>query len=113
VAQNMTNGYSTTAEYKHIDVALKSFWKPFVELTSEIKSFEPQPLSVFESEKVRMSEQLQKINPHLDAEEIGESVQQRISASYSPEWQAYLNFSDRFITLQLRLPFYHTLFARQ
>lgn len=103
MAHNMTNGYSTTAEYKHIDVALKSFWKPFVELTNEIKSFVPQPLSAFEGERNGMSEKLQELNPLMSAEEISEFAKQRISSSYSPDWQSYYRFSDRFMTLQVTI----------
>lgn len=99
----MTESYSTTAEYKHLDVALKSFWMPFVEITNEMKSFVPQPLSSFENEKNRLSEKFQKLNPHMSAEEISEFVKQKISASYSPEWQYYHRFSDRFMTLQVTI----------
>ena len=46
-----------SADYLHIDVALKSLWQPFNELVAEMDSFVPRPLSDYEDERRKMFEQ--------------------------------------------------------
>lgn len=97
----MTDGYTTTAEYRHLEVALKSYWGPFVELTNEIEAFVPQPLPAFTDKINRLSENIQESNPQMLSEEAYRLAVQRISSSHSPEMQSYSLFSDRLMTLQV------------
>ncbi len=97
----MSDGYTTTAEYRHLEVALKSYWGPFVELTDEIEAFVPQPLSAFTDTINRLSENIQESNPQMSSEEAYRLAVQRISSSHSSGMQAYSLFSDRLMTLQV------------
>lgn len=95
----MNEGYTATADYQHIDVALRSFWKPFVDLVSEMDSFVPTPSSEFHEERKNWSESTKKLNPNMSDEEIRKNVERRIESSGSASWQFFGKFSDRFMTM--------------
>lgn len=97
----MTESYTTTAEYVHIDTALKSFWKPFNELLDEMVSFEPQPLSAFDGRLNRLAERIRSLNPNMSDAEILKNAEMDISAMASEETQFQERFSERFMTMQV------------
>lgn len=95
----MNEAYTATVDYQHIDVALKSFWKPFIELMNEMNSFVPRPLSDFHEERKSWSESTRKLNANMSDEEIRKDVERRIKTSGSTHWQFFTKFSDRFMTM--------------
>jgi hypothetical protein len=97
----MTQSYSTSADYDHIDVALKSFWKPFNELLNEMDSFVPLPLSKFDSRKSKLTKNLRKLNPKIPDEKIIQLVEKQIASIASADMQFWGRFSDRFMTMQV------------
>lgn len=99
----MTEGYTTTADYEHINVALKSFWKPFNELAAGMESFVPRPLSDFDDKRRRLSENIQQLNPNMSKKEVIEYVEKQIASSESPQWQYVSLFSERFMTMYVTI----------
>ncbi len=95
----MNERYTTTADYEHISVALKSFWRPFSELLIEMDSFVPRPLSDFDVERKRWAENTKRLNPHMTDEEIRMDVERRVESAGDAEWQFFGRFSDRFMTM--------------
>lgn len=93
--------YSITTDYQHIDIALKSFWKPFNELLTEMDSFEPLPLSAFDDKRAKLFEHMRKLNPDKSDEELNEFTQNQIYLSESAGSQFRKNFSERFMTMQV------------
>ena len=95
----MAESYTTTADYEHLDVALKSFWNPFNELLNEMDSFVPRPLSDFDDRRKRSSEHILKLNPNMSDEQVNELVEREIKASTTTERQFSARFSERFMTM--------------
>jgi len=95
----MTKTYTTSVEYGHIDVALKSFWKPFSELLDEMILFVPQPLSAFDDRRKILSEEIRKLNPEMPSDEIYNHAAKDIIALADPNMQFWIKFDSRFMTL--------------
>jgi len=95
----MNEGYTATADFEQISVALKSFWKPFNELLNEMDSFVPRPLSDFDEERKRYSEHIGALNPHMSEDEISADAERLIESSKNAGWQFYGRFSDRIMTM--------------
>jgi len=97
----MNEGFTITLEYEQIDIALKSFWRPFNDLLYEMDSFKFKPLSDFETERSQLSEYFKKLNPNLSAEEINKRVENKISPFASKDWQFNTRFLSRFKTINV------------
>lgn len=95
----MNEGYSTTADYQCLDVALKSFWASFNELKNEMDSFVPRTLSDFDEERKIWFEESRKLNPNHSDDEIVARVERRIKSAADAQWQFFGKFSDRFMTM--------------
>lgn len=89
----------SSADYLHIDLALKSLWESFEKLRSDIDTFAPRPLSDYDDERDREIERLMGLNPHATRESIAELVGNQIAFAASERVQFVNNFSDRFMTL--------------
>lgn len=97
----MNKNYTITLEYEQIDIALKSFWRPFNDLLIEMDSFKFKPLSDFEIERFQLSAYFKKLNPDLSVEEINNIVEKRISPFASEDMQFNTRFSSRFKTINV------------
>ncbi len=95
----MDEGYTATADYHHIDAALKSFWGPFNDLWNEMASFVPRPLSDFDHERGSHFERVRELNPNMSNDEIDRYVERVIESSRSPEYQYIDRFSERVMTM--------------
>lgn len=101
----MTENYTTTADYVHIDAALKSFWQPFNDLLNEIDSFVPRPLSDFDGEKQKMFESYRKLNPTSSDDSLSRFIDNQIAAAAADDMQFYSRFSERFMTMYVTVAF--------
>lgn len=95
----MSNGYTATADYEHLDVALKSYWPAYLELKKEVDQFVPRSLSEFDEEREKTAARLMSLNPNMPSEEAHRKAADIISGNTSPEWQFFARFSSRIMTL--------------
>lgn len=95
----MSNGYTATADYEHLDVALKSYWPTYLELKNEVDQFAPLSLSEFDEEREKTAAKLMKLNPTMSSEEAHRKAANIISGNASPELQFFARFSARIMTL--------------
>lgn len=91
-------GIQASADYLHIDVALKSLWKPFNELVAEIDSFVPRPLSDYENDRQKQFEHLRRLNPTESDESLTKLIDDQITVWASERVQFGERFSDRIMT---------------
>jgi hypothetical protein len=87
-----------SADYLHIDVALKSLWQPFNELVTEIDLFVPRPLSDYEAERQQNFKRLRGLNPAATHESLTKMVDDLITFAASEGVQFADHFTDRFMT---------------
>ena len=90
--------YQASADYLHIDDALKSLWQPFNELVAEMDSFVPRPLSDYE-------ENFRKCNPTSSDESLARIVNDQITLAASDRVQFVDQFSKRFMTQYVTVAF--------
>lgn len=95
----MNNEYTITADFEHLAIALKSFWKPFEELLNEMDSFLVRPLSDFEDTIKAKAEKLQTLNPAMSEQDAYEYSKREVSSAIAPGMQFWRQFSDRLMTM--------------
>lgn len=98
MADTTAANFQTSADYLHIDVALKSLWQPFNELVVEMDSFVPRPLSDYEDNRQRKFEDLRRLNPTGSDEPLRELVDAQITVLASERFQFSDRFSNHFMT---------------
>jgi len=91
-------GFQASADYRYIDVALKSLWQPFNELVAEMDSFVPRPLSDYEDDRQKQFEHRRRLNPTLSDETIAKWVDDQITFATSERVKFSDRFSNRFMT---------------
>ena len=91
-------GFQTSADYLHIDVALKSLWPPFTEIVAEMDAFVPRPLTDYGEERHRQFENYRRLNPSKSDESLAKFVDDQIAFAASERVQFSDRFSDRFMT---------------
>jgi hypothetical protein len=93
------SSYEHSADYTHIEIALKSLWQPFNELVAEMDSFAPRPLSDYDDQRNKEFERLRELgNEHLTDEQLRTFVNDQIDFSASEKIQFADRFSDIFMT---------------
>lgn len=97
--------YQSSADYMYIDVALKSLWKQFKELESEMSSFKTRPLSDYDVSRKNKFENLKKLNPTSSTESLAKLVDDEISFAASERVQFSDMFSNRFMTQYVTVAF--------
>ncbi|OIR16019.1 hypothetical protein GALL_35230 [mine drainage metagenome] len=95
----MNTEYTITADFEHLAIALKSFWKPFEELQNEMDSFVVRPLSDFEDMIKAKAEKIQKLNPAMSGQDAYEYSKREVSSAVNPGMQFWTQFSDRLMTM--------------
>ena len=63
-----------SADYVHIDVALKSLWQPFNDLVAEMDSFVPRPLADYDTERRTQLDHFRRMNPNHSDESLAKLV---------------------------------------
>jgi len=93
-----TDGFQASADYLHIDVALKSLWQPFNDLVAEMDSFAPRPLSDYEDDRRQKFDNYKRLNPTKSDAELTQWVDGEIAFAASERVQFSDRFSNRFMT---------------
>lgn len=91
-------GFSTSADYFHLDVALKSLWPAFLDLIAEMDDFVPRPISDYAEERNRELQNMRSMNPTQSDESFANYVDKRITLAASEQVQFVERFSSRFMT---------------
>jgi len=91
-------GFRTSADYWHIDVALKSLWQPFNEIVAEMDSFVPRPASDYDDNRQKLFEHLRGLNPTVPEEALTKLVDDQFTLAASERHQFVDRFSNRFMT---------------
>jgi hypothetical protein len=89
--------FNYSADYKYIDIALKSRWEPFTSLAQEMKDFVPRSFSDYAGERAQLFDQASRANPTSSTERINEYVDGQISYRALPDAQVRARFEERFI----------------
>jgi len=97
--------YETSADYIHIDDALKALWHPFNDLVDEMDKFVPRPLSEYETQRREMFQEYKRLNPASSDESLAELVDEQITFSASEKIQFSDAFSKRFMTIYISVAF--------
>jgi hypothetical protein len=98
-------GYHSSADYFHIDAALKSLWQPFNELVIEMDTFAPRPQSDFDDKRKELLKHFKDLNPHQSEESLGKLVDGMISVESDERNQFSDHFTDRFMTHYIMVAF--------
>src|SRR5262249_16039051 len=93
-----SGSYGHTADYLHIDEALKSRWRLFCALDEEIKSFVPRPVAGFAEEREAELARFRGLNPNHSEESLVALVNRQIAFRALPESQLFSAFEKRFMT---------------
>lgn len=91
--------FSSSADYIHLEIALKSFWPTFIELIDEMEKFTPKPLSYWDIERERLLQNYRNMNPGRPDESLAIFVNDEIQIRSLERVQFADKFSDRFMTL--------------
>lgn len=97
MSNSVAGPFRASADYMHIDVALKSLWQPFIDLVAEMDSFVPRPLADYDTERRAQFDQYRGLNPHLSDEFITKFVDEQIAFAASMKIQFSDQFSSRFM----------------
>jgi hypothetical protein len=89
--------YEATADYLHLDAALKSLWTQFLKITEEMNAFVPRPLTDYEDERKSKLVHFQKLNPTHSVDSIEKFVNDLVSFNAQERVQFVNQFSDRFM----------------
>lgn len=99
----LTEPIRTSADYLHVDVALKSLWQPFNDLVLEMDSFVPRPLTDYDTERHAQFDLFRKSNPNHSDESIAKFVDDLITLAASERVQFSDRFSNRFMSLYVMI----------
>jgi hypothetical protein len=89
--------YQSTADYFHLDAALKILWTQFLQITKEMDTFVPRPLTDYADEHKSKLEHFQTLNPTHSTESIEKVVSDSISLKAQEKIQFVDQFSERFM----------------
>lgn len=84
---------SYTADFIHIEEALKDEWVEFLRLNEEMDKFEPKPLESFDDFRSNEFDRLKKLNPDTEDQELLNLIDGQISHMSSFDAQFYSRFS--------------------
>ncbi len=87
-----------SADYLHIDAALKSLWHPFNNLVAEMDSFVPRPLTDYDTERRVQLDHFRRMNPAHSDESLAKFVDDQIAFAASERVQFSDRFSNQFMT---------------
>lgn len=82
----------TSAEYVHLDVALKSLWPAFLQIKEDWNTFSPRPISDYNNEGNILFQHLRGMNPDHSDESIASFVDGQINFAATKQVQ----YSDQF-----------------
>lgn len=89
---------NTSAEYRHLDVALKSLWPAFVQIKEDWNTFSPRLISDYDNERNILFQHLRDMNPDLSTESIANSVDRQIKFAATEQVQRSDQFSGPLMT---------------
>jgi len=89
---------NTSAEYRHLDVALKSLWPAFVQIKEDWNTFSPRLISDYDNERNILFQHLRDMNPDLSTESIADSVDRQIKFAATEQVQRSDQFSGPLMT---------------
>ena len=90
--------YGHSADYTHIDAALRSRWESFLLLEDEMNTFVARPLTDFKAQRDAEVAILQKANPSSPITELEYLIDYQIAYRASPDHQFYTQFDKRLMT---------------
>lgn len=97
-ARAMADPTQISADYGHIDTALKGQWNSFVALEAAILAFEPLPLSEFETARKGWLDHLKQLNPNSDEASLRIIVDGQVSVMASERVQFSNQFGSSLMT---------------
>jgi len=97
MSNSIAGPFRASADYMHIDVALKSLWQPFNDLVAEMDKFVPRSLADYDTVRRAQFDQYRRLNPHHSDEFITKFVDEQISFAASIKIQFSDQFSSRFM----------------
>src|SRR5437773_8383927 len=87
-----------SADYHHLDVALKSLWQPFSALLAEMDSFFPQARADYAQKEAEEIGRLKKLNPGQSEESLRIFVEGQFDFLTAPSWQFHEQFGSRLMS---------------
>lgn len=99
------DAYETSAEYRYIEIALKSLWQPFTELVGEMDAFIPRPLAAYTKSREQRFEHLKSLNPSASDQSLLKLIDDQIAFEASERVQFSDRFSNRFMTTYVMVVF--------
>ena len=88
--------FNVSAEYRYLDVALKSLWPAFVQIKEDWNTFSPRPISDYNNERNILFQYLRGIDPDRPDESIANWVDGQINMAATK--QRSDQFSDPLMT---------------
>lgn len=89
------SSFAHTANYRYIDLALRSRWISFIVLEDEMSKFTPKPMAHFDSYKNEEIKRLCQLNPNTHVSELEQLVQQQVDFLASAKMQFHEKFDQR------------------
>lgn len=94
---------SHAATYRFIELALADREQSFASLDQEMSTFQPLPLTSFESERREMLGRLRALNPDKPVEQLERYVDSQFAEGHSEFWQLADRFLNRFAAEQVAI----------
>lgn len=94
-----TDSYSHSADYSHVESALKALWLQLQGLTSEIEAFTPKVEADFAVSRLEFLDHLKKLNPESDEASLLSLVDGQMRDRMNPQVQFHALFSQRVMGL--------------
>lgn len=91
--------YSHSADYSHVEAALKALWLQFQDLISEIQVFTPKVEADFSASRLEFLGRLKKLNPESDEASLLKIVDGQMKFEINPRAQFYALFGQKIMGL--------------
>lgn len=91
--------FSHSADYSHVEVALKDLWLQFQDLISEIQAFKPKCEADFEASRAEFLEELKKQKPESDELSLLQVVDSELRFKINPQVRLHVLYYRRVMSL--------------